>query len=73
MTNQWIDIAISLCNGMPSWPNDPPVHIDRITDVARDDEATVSRLTLGSHTGKAWYLWVSRMARVRCVWCTIPL
>ena len=51
MAGNWIDISIPLRNGMPSWPNNPPVHIDQTMDLAHGDEATVSRITIGSHTG----------------------
>ena len=51
MAGHWIDISIPLRNGMPSWPYNPPVHIDQTMDLARGDEATVSRITIGSHTG----------------------
>jgi arylformamidase len=51
MAGEWIDISIPVRNGMPSWPDNPPVHIDRIMDLAHGDEATVSRITIGSHTG----------------------
>jgi arylformamidase len=36
---------------MVHWPGDPPFHIERIHDQLKGDIATVSRLTMGVHTG----------------------
>ena len=36
---------------MPVWPGDPRVRIDRTSSIQAGDEANVSRLHLGSHTG----------------------
>jgi arylformamidase len=36
---------------MVHWPGDPPFHIERAMDQERGDVATVSRMTLGVHTG----------------------
>jgi arylformamidase len=47
----FIDISVPLVSGMLNWPGDPPVHITRILDQAAGDDATVSRLDMGAHTG----------------------
>lgn len=47
----WIDISVPLKSGMVHWPGDPPVSIIRTSDLAKGDPATVSRLSMGSHTG----------------------
>ena len=47
----WIDVSVPLRNGMVNWPGDPPFEADRISDIAKGDHATVSRLSMGSHTG----------------------
>ena len=47
----WIDISISLRNDMPYWPDNPPVQITRTMDLENGDEATVSTISIGSHTG----------------------
>jgi arylformamidase len=36
---------------MVHWPGDPPFHIERATDKDKGDVATVSRMSLGVHTG----------------------
>jgi len=36
---------------MVHWPNNPPVCIERMLDIERDDTANVSKLSMGAHTG----------------------
>ena len=47
----WIDVSVPLRSGMVRWPDNPPVEIERTLDVERGDVATVSRISMGSHTG----------------------
>lgn len=47
----WIDVTVPIADGMVHWPGDPPVRIVRTRDLARGDDATVSELSLGAHTG----------------------
>jgi arylformamidase len=47
----WIDISVPLRSGMVHWPDNPPVRIERMLDMERDDVANVSTISLGSHTG----------------------
>jgi arylformamidase len=47
----WIDISVPVRNGMVHWPGDPQFHIERATDQEKGDPATVSKMTLGVHTG----------------------
>ena len=51
MAGRLIDISMMLHAGMVHWPGDPPVAITRTSDLARGDSATVSKLSMGSHTG----------------------
>jgi len=51
MTSGWIDVSVPLRDGMVRWPGDPPVRIERVSDLEKGDEATVSRLSLSAHTG----------------------
>ncbi len=50
-TAGWIDISVPVRNGMVHWPGDPAFHIERAQDQEKGDVATVSRMTLGVHTG----------------------
>lgn len=47
----WIDISVTLRDGMEHWPGDPAVRIQRVSDVARGDSHTLSEIAMGSHTG----------------------
>jgi arylformamidase len=51
MPHDWIDISIPLRNDMPRWPDNPSVEITRTMDINCGDEATVSTISIGSHTG----------------------
>src|SRR5438874_11015948 len=51
MTADWIDVSVSLRTGMVHWPDNPPVAIERMLDIERGDVATVSKLSMGVHTG----------------------
>jgi arylformamidase len=47
----WIDVSAPIKTGMVHWPGDPTVRIERFLDMERGDEANVSRIMMGSHTG----------------------
>jgi arylformamidase len=49
--SNWIDISVPVRNGMVHWPGDPDFHIERALDQEKGDVATVSRMSLGLHTG----------------------
>jgi len=51
MASAWIDVSVSLRNGMVSWPGDPPARISRALDMERGDPCSVSLLEMGAHTG----------------------
>lgn len=45
------DISIPISPGLPVWPGDPPVELERVCDMAQGDECNVSRLVCSVHTG----------------------
>jgi arylformamidase len=47
----WIDVSVTLYDGMVHWPDNPPVSITRQLDISKGDTANVSMLSMGSHTG----------------------
>jgi arylformamidase len=47
----WIDVSVPVRSGMVHWPDDPPIELVRTMDMARGDPTTVSRLSLGVHSG----------------------
>jgi arylformamidase len=46
-----IDVSLAIRSGMPVYPGDPKVHLERASSIADGDPANVSRLDLGVHTG----------------------
>src|SRR5215467_3512311 len=47
----WIDVSLPIEHGMVCWPDNPPIEIEQTQHLERGHEATVSRLSLGVHTG----------------------
>ena len=45
----WIDVSVPLREGMVSWPGDTPFHIERVSDMARGDVYTLSKLAMSGH------------------------
>jgi arylformamidase len=51
MANNWIDISVTIQNGMVSWPDNPEVKVERVMQMEKGDVCNVSNLSLGAHTG----------------------
>ena len=47
----WIDVSVPIRTGMPHWPDNPPIVVEKIMDIAHGDAANVSKISLGVHTG----------------------
>ncbi|WP_433932955.1 cyclase family protein [Sorangium cellulosum] len=47
----WVDVSVPIRDGMVHWPDNPAVEIVQTQHLERGDPATVSRLSLGVHTG----------------------
>jgi arylformamidase len=47
----WIDVSVPLTDNMVSWPDDPPVRVERIEDLERGDSHNLSVLSMSSHSG----------------------
>lgn len=45
------DVSLPVQPGMPVWPGDPGVVLERESSIERGDDANVSRLSCGVHTG----------------------
>lgn len=45
------DISLPISESLITWPGDPPVHLTQVSHLERGDNATVTRLDLGAHTG----------------------
>ena len=50
-SGQWLDVSVPIYTGMVHFPDNPSIEIDKIMDVEKGDVCTVSRLTMGAHTG----------------------
>ena len=48
---KWIDISVPVNEGMPHWPGEPPVHVERSADMAQGTEANVTHISMSAHTG----------------------
>lgn len=51
MRPEWIDVTHPLHSDMPVWPGDPPVVVERTSDVEAGDAFTLTRLALSAHSG----------------------
>jgi arylformamidase len=47
----WIDVSVTVRHGMPHWPGDPPIVMERAKDIGRGDDCNVSHLAMGVHSG----------------------
>src|SRR5258707_15890958 len=47
----WIDISVSLHDGMVHWPDNPSVVIDYMLSMDRGDVCNVTKFSMGAHTG----------------------
>ena len=47
----FIDVSVAIRDGMPHWPDNPPIEVERVLDLEHGDVATVSKMSLGVHTG----------------------
>lgn len=45
------DISLTISPKLPVWPGDPPIAIERVSDIAAGDDANVSRVNMGVHSG----------------------
>jgi len=45
------DISLPISETLVTWPGDPAVRISRVFDLAGGDQATVSQICMGVHTG----------------------
>ena len=46
----WIDVSVTVEHGMPHWPDNPPIVLERMMDLGRSG-LDVTRLAMGVHSG----------------------
>lgn len=49
--SEWIDVTVTIRDGMAHWPDNPPIEIERVMDIRDGDQANLSKMSLGVHTG----------------------
>jgi len=47
----WIDISVTLRDAMVRFPGNPPVRIERVRDIQDGASSSLSKISMGSHTG----------------------
>jgi arylformamidase len=47
----WIDVSVTVRHGMPHWPDNPPIVMQRAMELARGHACNLSHLAMGVHTG----------------------
>lgn len=47
----WIDVSVTVRHGMPHWPDNPPIVLERSMDLGRGDDCNLSHLAMGVHSG----------------------
>jgi arylformamidase len=45
------DLSLPISESLVTWPGDPPVRLTHVSHLERGDNATVTRLDMGAHTG----------------------
>ena len=48
---EWIDVSVTVRHGMPHWPDNPPIVLERAMDIGQGDGCNLSRLAMGVHSG----------------------
>ena len=47
----WIDVSVAVRHGMPHWPDNPPIVVQRPMELIRGHACNLSHLAMGVHTG----------------------
>ena len=47
----WRDVSVTVRTGLPVWPGNPLVDLTPVQSFPQGDEVTISKLSLGAHTG----------------------
>jgi arylformamidase len=47
----WIDVSVTVRHGMPHWPDNPPIVMERAMELLRGHACNLSHLAMGVHTG----------------------
>jgi arylformamidase len=47
----WIDVSVTVRHGMPHWPDNPPIVMERAMDIGLGHDCNLSHLAMGVHSG----------------------
>jgi arylformamidase len=47
----WIDVSVTVKHGMPHWPDNPGIVLERFMDLRRGDDYNATFLSMGVHSG----------------------
>ena len=47
----WVDVTVPVDPALVVWPGDPPMEIERVMDMGRDDVCNLSAIKMSAHTG----------------------
>jgi arylformamidase len=47
----WIDVSVTVRDGMPHWPDNPPIVMQRAMELTRGHACNLSHVAMGVHTG----------------------
>ena len=47
----WIDVSVTVRHGMPHWPDNPPIVMQRAMEIIRGHACNLSHIAMGVHTG----------------------
>jgi arylformamidase len=48
---EWVDVSVTVRHGMPHWPGNPPIVLERALDIRLGDDCNLSHLAMGVHSG----------------------
>ena len=51
LSTGWFDVSVTVRTGLPVWPGNPFVDLTPVQSFPQGDEVTISKLSLGAHTG----------------------
>ena len=51
LSDNWLDVSVTVRSKLPVWPGNPEVDLSPVQSFPQGDEVTISKITLGAHTG----------------------
>ena len=51
LSENWLDVSVTIHSNLPVWPGNPGVDLTPVHSFPQGDEVTLSKISLGAHTG----------------------